>query len=117
VGKPEGKRTLGRPRWRWVDNLRIDLVEVGLGDVIGQVEGSCEFSIEPSSSIKCWETIEWLHNSWPLSSIELVSYSGHKTSGKIKMMYNGKSKISGIKKHKRTPWSVLRGQHSHKPSP
>jgi hypothetical protein len=25
-------------------------------------EGSCEHSNEPSGSIKCWETIEWLHN-------------------------------------------------------
>jgi hypothetical protein len=29
VGKPEGKRPLGRPRRKWVDNIRIDLVEVG----------------------------------------------------------------------------------------
>jgi hypothetical protein len=29
VGKPEGKRPLGRPRCRWVDNIRRDLVEVG----------------------------------------------------------------------------------------
>ena len=31
VGKPEGKRPLGRPRRRWVDNIRIDLQEVGCG--------------------------------------------------------------------------------------
>jgi len=31
VGKPEGKRTLGRPRRRWVDNIRMDLQEVGCG--------------------------------------------------------------------------------------
>jgi hypothetical protein len=30
VGKPEG---IGRPRHRWVDNIRMDLVEVGWGDV------------------------------------------------------------------------------------
>ena len=29
VGKPEGKRPLGRPRHRWVDNTRMDLQEVG----------------------------------------------------------------------------------------
>jgi hypothetical protein len=29
VGKPEGKRPLGRPRCRWVDNIRMDLGEVG----------------------------------------------------------------------------------------
>jgi len=31
VGKPDGKRPLGRPRRRWVDNIRIDLQEVGCG--------------------------------------------------------------------------------------
>jgi hypothetical protein len=30
VGKPEGKRPLGRPRCRWVDNIKIDLREIGL---------------------------------------------------------------------------------------
>jgi hypothetical protein len=29
VGKPEGKRPLGRPRRRWVDNIKIDLREIG----------------------------------------------------------------------------------------
>ena len=33
VGKPEGKRPLGRPRRRWVDNIRMDLQEVGCGPV------------------------------------------------------------------------------------
>jgi hypothetical protein len=34
VGKPEGKRPLGRPRSsRWVNNIRMDLGEVGWGDV------------------------------------------------------------------------------------
>ena len=31
VGKPEGKRPLGRPRRRWEDNIRMDLWEVGGG--------------------------------------------------------------------------------------
>ena len=31
VGKPEGKRPLGRARRRWVDNIRMDLQEVGCG--------------------------------------------------------------------------------------
>jgi hypothetical protein len=40
VGKPEGRRSLGRPRRRWMDNIRMDLVEVGCGDVdwIGLVQ-------------------------------------------------------------------------------
>jgi hypothetical protein len=33
VGKPEGKRPLGRPRRRWGDNIRMDLGEVGWVDV------------------------------------------------------------------------------------
>jgi hypothetical protein len=40
VGKPEGKRPLGRPRRRWVDNIRMDLREVGWGYV------EFEFGIE-----------------------------------------------------------------------
>ena len=33
VGKPEGKRPLGKPRRRWVGNIRMDLKEVGCGYV------------------------------------------------------------------------------------
>jgi hypothetical protein len=33
VGKPEGWRPLGRPRRRWLDNIRMDLAEVGWSDV------------------------------------------------------------------------------------
>jgi hypothetical protein len=37
VGKPEGKRPLGRPRRRWIDNIKMDLLEIGLNvaDSIG----------------------------------------------------------------------------------
>jgi len=31
VGKPEGKRSLGSPRCRWEDNIKMDLQEVGCG--------------------------------------------------------------------------------------
>jgi hypothetical protein len=71
VGKPEGRMPLGRPRHSWVDNIRMDLVEVECGldwssSGWRQVESSCECSYEPSGSITCWETIKWLHNWWPL---------------------------------------------------
>jgi hypothetical protein len=33
VGKPKGKRPLGRPRHRWEDGIRMDLREIGLGGV------------------------------------------------------------------------------------
>jgi hypothetical protein len=37
VGKPEGKRSLGRPRRRWINNIKIDLLEIGMNvlDLIG----------------------------------------------------------------------------------
>jgi hypothetical protein len=33
VGKPEGKRPLGKPRRRWVDNIKMDLREIGWNDM------------------------------------------------------------------------------------
>jgi hypothetical protein len=33
VGKPEGKRPLGRPRCRWIDNIKMDLLEIGVSVV------------------------------------------------------------------------------------
>jgi hypothetical protein len=33
VGRPERKRPLGRPRRRWVDKIKVDLIEIGWGDV------------------------------------------------------------------------------------
>jgi hypothetical protein len=67
VGKPEGKRPLGRPRRRWVDNIRMDLGEVGLGDVdwIGLADDRNRWRalvnlvLNLLGAIKCWETIEW----------------------------------------------------------
>ena len=40
VGKPEGRRPLGRPRLRWVNNIRMNLQEGGCGyvDSIGQAQ-------------------------------------------------------------------------------
>jgi hypothetical protein len=33
VGRPEGRRQLGRPRHRWEDNIKMDLRKIGFGDV------------------------------------------------------------------------------------
>jgi hypothetical protein len=75
VGKPEGKRPLGRLRCRWIDNTKMDLLETGLNvvdwidlaqDRYIQVESSCKLGNEPSGSIKCWESTKWLHKLWPL---------------------------------------------------
>jgi hypothetical protein len=60
VGKLEGKRPLRRPRRRWVDNIKMNLREVGWDgrDWIDLVEGSCERGDEPPGSIICWEVLE-----------------------------------------------------------
>jgi hypothetical protein len=60
VGKPEGKRPLGRSRLRWEDNIKMNLQEVrcggcgldGAGSGQGQVAGTCECGNDPSGSIK-----------------------------------------------------------------
>jgi hypothetical protein len=57
VGKPEGKRALGRPRHRWVDIREIGwdgMDRIDVAQDSGPVEGSCEHGNEPSGSIKCW---------------------------------------------------------------
>jgi hypothetical protein len=69
VGKPEGKRPRGKPRRRWVDNIRMNLGEVGWGNVewidLAQDRDRWKALVnanEPTNSIKCWEAIDWLHN-------------------------------------------------------
>jgi hypothetical protein len=37
VGKHEGKRSLGRPRRRWEDNIKMELQEVGCGGITGSL--------------------------------------------------------------------------------
>jgi hypothetical protein len=58
VGKSERRRPQGRPRRRWIYNIKMDHLEIGLGvlDWIGlALDSSCERGNEPSGSIKCWE--------------------------------------------------------------
>jgi hypothetical protein len=56
VGKPEGKRPLGRPRRRWVDNIRMDLGEVGWGDVgwIGPAQEMNRWGAIVNSVLNLW---------------------------------------------------------------
>jgi len=62
VGKPEVRRPLGRPRRRWVVNIRIDLQEVGCGymDWIGLAQDRDRWRSgnEPSGSVKCREFLD-----------------------------------------------------------
>ena len=60
MGKPKGKRPLGRPRRRWEDNIKMDLQKVEIwehgldraGSGYGQVAGNCKSCKETSGPIK-----------------------------------------------------------------
>jgi hypothetical protein len=56
VGKPEGKRPLGRPKRRWVDNIRMDLGEVGWGnvDLIGLAQDRNRWRALVNSVLNHW---------------------------------------------------------------
>jgi hypothetical protein len=65
VRKPEGKRSLRRLRSSWVDNIKMDLREIGLGGMdwtdLAQNRNQWRVLVngdEPSGSIKCWEVLE-----------------------------------------------------------
>jgi hypothetical protein len=65
VGKPEGKRPLGRPRCRLVDNIKMDLGEIVWGGVawIGLALDRDKWRALVNSVLNlCWETIEWPNN-------------------------------------------------------
>jgi hypothetical protein len=66
VGKPEGKRPLGRPRPRWVDNIKMDLLEIGWGgvDCTGLAHDRDKWSALVNAVINLRVPI----NSWKLSS-------------------------------------------------
>jgi hypothetical protein len=50
VGKPEGKRPLGRPRRRWIDNIKMGLLEIGLC-VVDRI-GLAQDRIEPAMNLR-----------------------------------------------------------------
>jgi hypothetical protein len=60
VGRPEGKRPLGKPRCRWEDNIKLDSKEIGIDEAnwiqLAQDRvhwaGFCEHVEEPSDSIR-----------------------------------------------------------------
>jgi hypothetical protein len=66
VGKPEGKRPLGRPRRKWGDNIRMDLREIGWGGMdwidLTQDRDQRRVLVNTVMNIrvlhKCWETLE-----------------------------------------------------------
>ena len=56
AGKPEGKRPLGRPRRRWVDNISLDLQDVGCGyvDWIGLAQDRDRWRMVVSAVMNLW---------------------------------------------------------------
>jgi hypothetical protein len=70
VGKPEGRRPLGRRRrCRWVANIKRDLGEIGWGGInwVGVAQDRDKWrTLVNEGSIKRWEVFDWLHNLWPL---------------------------------------------------
>jgi hypothetical protein len=65
MGKPEGKRPPEKPRYRWVNNINIDLREIEWNgmDWIVLAENRDQWRAlmnmnEPLGSIKCWEVLE-----------------------------------------------------------
>jgi hypothetical protein len=53
MGKPEGKRPLGRPRHRWEDGIKIDLKEIGWGSV-------WEDGIKMDLKEIGWGSVDWI---------------------------------------------------------
>jgi hypothetical protein len=66
VGKPEGKRPLGRPRCRWVDNIKMDLLERGLSvvDWIGLTQDRYKWRALVNAVMNLWVP----ENAWKLLS-------------------------------------------------
>jgi hypothetical protein len=82
--KFEGKGPLGRPRYRWDDNIKVYIREMGYGcgedsssSGQGPVAGFCEHGYEPLGFIICWKFVVWLSNCWLLKKdwtlLELLS--------------------------------------------
>ena len=70
MGKPEGKRSLGRPRHRWEYNIKKDLLKVGCGGMdwteLAQYRDKWRTLVnggnDPSGSIKCAEFLDYVRN-------------------------------------------------------
>jgi hypothetical protein len=56
VGKPEGKRSLGRPRCRWIDNIKMNPLEIGLNvvDWIGLTQDQYRWRALVNAVMKLW---------------------------------------------------------------
>jgi hypothetical protein len=71
VGNSEGKRPLGKPRCRWVNNINMDFGETGWGGVdwigLAYDRDNSRVLVKAVTNLRvpCWE-VEWMHNRRPL---------------------------------------------------
>jgi hypothetical protein len=69
VEKPEGRRLLGRPRRRWVDNIKVDLRETGWDGMdwinLAQDRDHWRALVNTVMNLRVHKMLEWLHN-WQL---------------------------------------------------
>jgi hypothetical protein len=68
VGKPEGKRPLGRPRRRWIDNIKMDLSEIGLNvvDWIGLAQDRYRWRalVNSAMNLRVMNVVMWEHRTF-----------------------------------------------------
>ena len=93
LGKPEGRRPLGRPRLRWVDNIRMDLQEVGYGymDWIGLAQDRDRWRTLVSAVMNL--RIPWNAGNF-LTSCNPVSFSRRTLHHGVSMEYSFEDKWS-----------------------
>jgi hypothetical protein len=56
VRRPEGKKLPGRPRRKWIDNIKMDLLEIGLSvvDLIGLAQDRCRWRALVNAVMNLW---------------------------------------------------------------
>ena len=94
LGKPEGLRPLGRPRRRWVDNIRMDLQEVGCGymDWIGLAQDRDKWRTLVSAVMNLrvpWNAGNFLTSCKPVSFSRRILHHGVSGMGKIRVILYG----------------------------
>jgi hypothetical protein len=81
VGKLEVKRPLGRPKRRWMDNIKMDLTEIGWDGMdwieLAQDRDQCRTLVNTVMNFRgpyyCWESPEWLQN-WHILTMGSAPY-------------------------------------------
>ena len=84
VGKPEGKRPLGRPRRRWENNIKIDLQEVGWG--------AMDWIELAQDRDRWWTLVNAVINLW------VPSYAGNFLTSCKSVSFSRRTPLTGVSK-------------------